>query len=120
MDIEVADAVEFLGRGERFDLVVIANMHPEPGERAELFARAGEALAPGGHLFVVGHHVSSLGKAGPPQAERLFTEKMLETGLPGLTVLDSGRRDSRHGDRDQPVTDVFVWAVRRAETAGER
>lgn len=108
---ELADSNAFLARGGRFDLVVIANMHPEPAERTEMLARASEALAPGGHLFLVGHHVSSLGKAGPPQADRLYTEEMLRTAFPGLEILRLERREGRHGDTGEPTADVVAWAV---------
>jgi SAM-dependent methyltransferase len=108
----VADMNEFLARGGQFDLVVLANLHPDPAERDELFARTAAALAPGGHLFLVGHHIDSLGKAGPPRPERLYTEDVLQDAFPGLEVLRIERREGRHGDRDEPVTDIIAWAVR--------
>ncbi len=109
---EVADMNEFLARGERFDLLVLANLHPGPAARAELFSRSAAAVAPGGHLFLVGHHVDSLGKAGPPSAERLYTEDVLKEAFPGLELLRLERREGVHGDRDEPVTDIVAWATR--------
>jgi SAM-dependent methyltransferase len=109
---EVADMNEFLGRAGRFDLVVLANIHPAPEERAELLAGAAAALAPGGHLFIVGHHVDSLGKAGPPRPERLYTEDIVARAFPDLELLRLEKREGRHGDRDEPVTDVVAWASR--------
>lgn len=114
---EIVDSNEFLARGGRFDLLVIANVHPEPAVRAELFARASAALAPGGHLFLVGHHISCLGVVGPPHPERLYTEEMLETAFPDLEVLRLGQRKTLHGDTGRPTTDVVVWAVRPAGDA---
>jgi SAM-dependent methyltransferase len=108
---EVVDMNEFLERGERFDLVVIANMHAEPGERSKLFTQASNSLAPGGHLFLVGHHVSSLGKAGPSQPKRLYTEEMLKVAFPELELLRVEQRKSLHGDRGEPTMDVILWAL---------
>jgi SAM-dependent methyltransferase len=112
-----ADMLEYLGRGEQFDLVVLANLHPAPDERDELFAAATRAVASGGHLFLVGHHVDSLGKAGPPDPQRLYTEDRLLDGLAGLKLLRLERREGTHGDRGEPVTDVIAWAVRPADAA---
>lgn len=109
---EVADMNEFLGRDGQFDLVVLANVHPDPDERTELLARAAAALAPGGHLFIVGHHIDSLGKAGPPRPERLYTEDILAEAFPDLELLRLEKREGQHGDRGAPVTDIVVWASR--------
>ncbi len=111
LSVIVADMVDYLKRGERFDLVVIANIHPEPAERATLFALAEAALTPGGHLFLVGHHVDALGKAGPKDPERLYTEDVLRVAFPDLQLLKLQRRDGVHGDHDEPVTDIVAWAV---------
>jgi len=113
---EVRDMNGFLAGGEQFDLLVLANLHPDPAERAELFSRSAAAVAPGGHLFLVGHHIDSLGKAGPPRPERLYTEDLLKDAFPGLELLRLERREGVHGDRDEPVTDIVVWAVRPADT----
>lgn len=112
----VADMIEYLGHGERFDLVVLANIHLDPDERTEMFSRAAAALTPGGHLFLVGHHIASLGQAGPPRPERLYTEEILKTAFPKLELLRLERREGRHGDRGTPVTDVVAWAARPSGT----
>lgn len=112
----VADIKEFLAGGEQFDLVVLANLHPDPTERDEMFARTAASLAPGGHLFLIGHHIDSLGKAGPPRPERLYTEHVLKDAFPGLELLKLERREGKHGDRGVPVTDIFAWAARPGDT----
>jgi hypothetical protein len=106
---------EYLTAGNRFDLVVLANLHPDPGERAVLLAAAAAALTPGGHLFLVGHHVDSLGVAGPNDPQRLYTEELLGRAFPGLEILRLERRDGSHGDTGKPSVDVVAWAVRPAE-----
>lgn len=115
---EVADMNEFLERSSPFELVVIANMHPEPAERSKLFAEAIRAMTPGGHLFLVGHHLSSLGTAGPRQPERLYTEEMLRAGFAGLELLRLEQRVSRHSDRGEPSRDIVLWALQPLVVAG--
>ncbi len=112
---ELADISDYLARGERFDLVVVANIHPAPEERGRLLAAAADAVASGGHLFVVGHHLDSLGRAGPPFAERLYTEDRLEAAFPGLEVLRIERRERPGGDVTTPLVDVVAWATRRGD-----
>lgn len=94
--------------GDSFDLVVLAYVHPDPSDRAELLAAAVDSLSPGGHLFVVGHHLPSLGVTGPPDPARFSTEDDLRAIL-GLDVL---RLEQRRGESDisEPGTDVILWA----------
>jgi SAM-dependent methyltransferase len=107
-----ADIGDFLRRGDSFDLVVIANIHPSPEERAVLLRAAVGAVRPGGHLFLVGHHVDSLGRVGPLDAARLYTEEALGGALPGLRTLLLERRErTLGGDTGEPVVDVVLWAA---------
>lgn len=64
-----------------YDLVLLANIHPPSAERAELFADAARAVAPRGRLLVLGHDISALGCAGPPDPDRLFTVDSISTSL---------------------------------------
>ncbi len=111
----VGDIEEYLAHAARIDLVVLANLHPLPEERTRLFRLAAEALVPGGHLFLVGHHLDSLGRAGPPQAERLYTEETLRDAFPGLELLRLERRAGHIGDTAEPLVDVIAWAVRSGD-----
>ena len=107
-----ADIGDFLRRGDTFDLVVIANIHPSPEERVVLLRAAVGAVRPGGHLFLVGHHVDSLGRVGPLDAARLYTEEALGGALPGLRTLLLERRErTLGGDTGEPVVDVVLWAA---------
>jgi SAM-dependent methyltransferase len=110
----LADMNEYLSGGGRFDLVVLANLHPDPDERAALLAAAAAALTAGGHLFLVGHHVDSLGVAGPDDPRRLYTEELLSRAFPSLQLLRLERRAGSHGDTGRPSVDVVAWAVRPA------
>ncbi len=105
-----AEQVRLAGAG--FDLVVLAYLHPESAVRAEMLGAAADCLAPGGHLFVVGHHLSSLGVVGPPFPDRLYTEDDLRS-VPGVDVIALELRQGK-SDVEEPGTDVFLWA-RRAE-----
>lgn len=116
----VADMEEYLARGEHFDLVVIANIHPVPTKRAEILEGAASAVGPGGHLFLVGHHLDSLGRAGPPGPERLYVEDNLKDAFPGLQVLRLERRQRRVGDGAVPLLDVVAWAVRSLREEGSQ
>ena len=107
-----ADLLNYEPAAQHFDLVVIANIHLLEPERGRLFARASEALCPGGHLFVVGHHLDSLGRAGPPEPDRLYTEELLREAFPTLSV-ERIQRHQRHGaPGEEPLTDIVVWAQR--------
>lgn len=96
-----------------FELVVLANMHFSPGEREELFARFAEAVAPGGHFYVVGHHLDSLGRAGPPDPARLYSEDLLKGLFAGFDV-EVTRRERPAGDGGTPLVDAVAWATRRS------
>jgi SAM-dependent methyltransferase len=116
LPVEVVDADldDYLRRGEQYDLVVLANLHRAPDERRQMFEAAAGAVASGGYLFVVGHHLDALGQAGPPDGDRLYTERRLEGAFPGLEVLEMNRCERAHGDVDRvPVVDLVVWATRR-------
>jgi len=107
-----ADLTGYEAPAGGFDLVVLANIHPAPHERGALFAQVAAAVAPGGHLYVVGHHVDDLGRAGPPDPERLYTEAVLADAFPTLTVERLERSDRRAGGPEATLRDVVLWAVR--------
>jgi SAM-dependent methyltransferase len=109
---EVRDVLDDIGGGSRFDLVVVANMHVPPQSRRALFEGSAAAVAPGGHLFLVGHHVDSLGVAGPPDPQRLYTAAMMDEAFPGLDVLSVERRTGAPGDTGEAGVDLVVWARR--------
>lgn len=121
-----ADAATWTPQEDGFDLVIVANLHPGPDALAAILGRAAAALRSGGHLFVVGHHVSNLGHHGPPDPLRLLTVERLRTALPeGLTieVLAERERPSDHGHSPfESSTDkvVVAWAAKPSEDRGTR
>ncbi|HSN03004.1 MAG TPA: hypothetical protein VLS91_05930, partial [Acidimicrobiales bacterium] len=81
-----------------------------------LFAHVASAVAPGGHLYVSGHHVEALGVAGPPDAARLYTEEIVRDGFSGLDILRL-ERVVRAAEAEGPaVVDVVLWASRPLTT----
>lgn len=116
----VTDMNDYLANAQQFDLVVLANLHPAEEERAGFLTAAAAAVAPGGHLFLVGHHVDSLGKAGPPDPSRLYTEELLREAFPGLELLRLERREGRHGDTGKSAVDIVAWAARPAHAGGSQ
>lgn len=105
-----------------FDLVIVANLHPGADALADLLDRAAQALRPGGHLYVVGHHVNNLGHHGPPDASRLLTAERLRTALPvslDLEMLDTRIRKADHGHGEDSSSDtvVLAWAAKSVPRA---
>lgn len=107
-----ADFLDYLSRSPQFDLVVVANIHLAPAEAEQLFAAAASAVAPGGHLFIVGHHIDSLGRAGPPDPERLFSEERLAGLFPTLSVDRLERQERPRDTNEPPLVDLVLWATR--------
>jgi SAM-dependent methyltransferase len=111
----VDDLLGFLhkaaARHDTFDLVVVAFVHPEPGEREALLRAAAGSVSAGGHLFVVAHHRGSPSVAHRIEARRLYTEEDLRKVEPPLEVL---RLEGRSGESDitEPGIDIVLWARR--------
>lgn len=97
-----------------FELVVMSFMHPQPDDRDGLFERARRALAPAGHLFVVGVHVVDHGRRGPADRERLYTPQRLRDSLRGFDVVRCEQHESEQEHRTgrRRVTDVVAVARR--------
>ncbi len=66
---------EYFKGSDRFDLVLLSHIHPDPTVRRELYHGARHLVARGGTLLIVGHHLDNLGHCGPPDAKRLLTEE---------------------------------------------
>lgn len=108
----VADLTTYEAPAEAFDLVVIANIHLDPSERDAFFAAAKRALKPGGHLYVIGHHLDALGLSGPPEPARLYTEDLVREAFADLEVLRLERLERKLEDGgSRPVVDVLLWAT---------
>lgn len=76
------DARTFTADGRSFDLVSTHFLHPPNGTMADVTRRLCEAVAPGGHLLVVGHAITE----GHPQMTRAHRDAMFAAAdlLPAL------------------------------------
>ncbi|MGI8945265.1 MAG: class I SAM-dependent methyltransferase [Thermoleophilaceae bacterium] len=98
----------------RFDLAVLAFMHPDADERGAMFARVGELLVPGGRLFVVGVDLAEHGRRGPKTADRLLTVERVERALEGFEIVrcESVAYEGEGTEGRRPVRDVVAVARR--------
>lgn len=111
---------------DSYDLVVMANLDPGPEALAAVLASGARALPVGGHLYVVAHHVTNLGRHGPPDPERLLTPERLRGALPaGLNVEVLDIRDPSAptaASRRAPGGDAVVgaWATKQPAPCHQR
>ena len=126
-----ADLADWRPAAADADLVIVANLHPGPDALAAILSSAAQALRPGGHLYVVGHHVADLGHHGPPDPDRLLTDERLRAALPSelqVEVLETRSRRADHGrghghggpaDAEIPQDlSVVAWATKPSPLTG--
>lgn len=83
-------------------------------------------LVDAGHLYVVGHHVASLGHHGPPDPDRLLTPERLRDALPTeltVEVLATRYRPGDHGQGHQATTAdtvVVAWVTKPLSLGGQQ
>ncbi len=74
LETQVVDLNEFVPEPGGFELVVVAYLHLPPDQLDPILSRAGEAVAPGGVFFLIGHDVTNLADGyGGPQNEAVLT-----------------------------------------------
>jgi 2-polyprenyl-3-methyl-5-hydroxy-6-metoxy-1,4-benzoquinol methylase len=77
------DARAFTAEGRSYDLVTSHYLHPPDGGMVEVVRRLAEAVAPGGHLLVVGHAPSEVFTHMAESHRRaMFAAEDLLPGLP--------------------------------------
>lgn len=96
--------------------MILANWHPGPDALPLVLTRAAQALRPGGHLYVVGHHADNIGRHGSTDPDRLFTVERLGAALPAdlsVDVLDTRPRafSSCRPERPNELV-VLAWATK--------
>jgi SAM-dependent methyltransferase len=115
-----ADVLEWKPVHASYDLVIVANLHPGQAELSQVLTSAADALVVGGHLFVVGHDITTLGRHGPPDPDRLLTVERLSGALPATVSVEVLEQRHRHPDHERAPADaapdlvVLAWATRRA------
>ncbi|TLQ42078.1 class I SAM-dependent methyltransferase [Streptomyces marianii] len=113
------DARAFTAGGRTYDLVTTHYLHPPNGAMVDLVRQFAGAVAPGGHLLVVGHsptaHFTELTEA---HRRAMFLAEELVPGLPdGFEVLAARQRPRtlvREG-QEVEVEDSTLLARRRPE-----
>jgi SAM-dependent methyltransferase len=120
LELHLADLASYPLEADAFDLVLLANIHlPHPALR-ELHDRAARSLRHGGHLLVIGHHLDNLGRTGPLDPERLFTEERLRALIPRSLELERLERCWRSTGSDVASGDLCVFAWARKPTIDRR
>ena len=77
------DAREFEAAGRSFDLVTSHYLHPPEGGMVDVARRLATAVAPGGHLLVVGHSPSKeFGHLTATHRRAMFLAEELVSALP--------------------------------------
>jgi 2-polyprenyl-3-methyl-5-hydroxy-6-metoxy-1,4-benzoquinol methylase len=77
------DARTFTADGRTFDLVTTHYLHPPDGGMVQVTRRLADAVAPGGHLLVVGHAPSEVfEQLSASHHAAMFTAEDLLPGLP--------------------------------------
>jgi SAM-dependent methyltransferase len=116
LEYVVADVCRYTPEEAAFDLVLVTYVHPEPPDRERLFVAAARAVAPGGHLLVLGLDLAGLreGSGGQPDPERRFTPERLAGAFPGIELLRLERltRDIEHGQGEGQSVDTLAWGLR--------
>ncbi len=112
---EAADLTVWDPGDRTFDYVVLSYLQMIEEHRRIVHGLARAVLAPGGHVFVVAHHLDNLehGVGGPQLPAVLFTESQLEEDFAGLDVVRSEAVE-RIVERDEgPATAIDVLFVGR-------
>lgn len=92
-----------------FDLILIAYVHFPGRAWTDLVSRASAWVAPGGHLYLVGHDIITVGVSGPPDPELLWDPESVATAVGDSTIVRAERR-VRLLDEGQEAVDTVVIA----------
>jgi len=95
--VEQADLARWEWPVARFDVIAaIFIQFADPSLRARIFAGIGQALKPGGWLFMQGYRPEQLAyrTGGPDKVENLYTRAMLEVAFEDFASLDIAEHDS--------------------------
>jgi SAM-dependent methyltransferase len=112
VSFESVDLTTWDPAGRVWDLVVLTYLHLSGERRPVVHGAAKRAVAPGGRLIVIAHHLDNFenGVGGPPVPELLFTEQQLAGDFSDLEILRNEKvvRTTEEGD----AIDLVFMAVR--------
>jgi SAM-dependent methyltransferase len=117
MEYVQANLYDYVPQPRAFDLVLIAYMHPKPRMRRTVFGRAADAVAPGGHVLVLGRDLADLPAGlGPSDPTRRFTTRRLSGAFPGIELerCEQVTRTRTAVDGERELIDTLAWGTRRA------
>lgn len=121
VDVEfiAADLTTYEPDPGAYDLVLLSYLQLPERERKAVHAAAQRALAPGGTLLLVAHHLDNLqhGVGGPPSPDVLFTEEDLAEDFGDLHI-DVNDKVLRHVDLDDVDGDAIdvLFVARKIST----
>ena len=99
---ESVDLLTWDPDGQEWDLVLLAYLHLPEDLRRTVHAAAERAVAPGGRVVVIAHHLDNLagGVGGPSRPDWLFTQEQLADDFSALDIVRNERvvRRTEHGD----------------------
>jgi 2-polyprenyl-3-methyl-5-hydroxy-6-metoxy-1,4-benzoquinol methylase len=114
------DARSFAAEGRSYDLVTTHFLHPPDGGMVEVTRRLCEAVAPGGHLLVVGHAPSDTHtQLADSHRRAMFVATDLVPGLAAdfeVLAVEQRPRSATRDDRTFEVHDSTLLARRVAAT----
>ena len=113
VDWQLADLLEWSPEARAYDLVTLFFIHLPGTERRGVYARAADAVAPGGTLLIVAHDRANLadGVGGPQDPDVLVSPGEVADELPGFRIdrAETMRRPTPDG---RGPIDAIVRAVR--------
>jgi 2-polyprenyl-3-methyl-5-hydroxy-6-metoxy-1,4-benzoquinol methylase len=112
------DARDFAAEGRSYDLVTTHFLHPPDGGMVEVTRRLAEAVAPGGHLLVVGHAPSEdFTQLSAAHRRAMFLAADLLPGLPDdfeAVVVEQRPRTTTRDGVTVDIHDSTLLARRRS------
>jgi len=115
----LADVRELRPTPGAYELVLLAYMHPPVPERQAIFAAAAKAVAPAGHLLIVGLDLTDArADRGGADSEWRFTPSRLSGAFPGIELVRCERVTRRVEADDGPreAIDTLAWGYRPGES----
>ncbi len=119
LECVLADVRDWRPAPGGYDLVLLAYMHPLPPEREAVFAAIADAVAPGGHLLVLGLDVTDprAGRGGA-DLEWRYTPSKLAGAFPGIELARCERvtRAVETDEGPDRAIDTLAWGHRPSES----
>ena len=108
---ESVDLLTWDPDGKEWDLVLLAYIHLPEDLRRAVHAVAERAVAPGGRVVVIAHHLDNLtgGVGGPSRSDWLFTQEQLADDFSALDIVRN-ERVVRHTEQGNALDVVCVAA----------